>query len=1215
MLRGVWTILIVFFSFLSFAQRGYIIENKGQLPDNVLFHIPLNYGDVYIEKEGLKVKVLSPFELDNVLSNHAHEPQIQNHKLLHTESNEISGHVFNVNFLGADLSGEFQKNKILSHKINYFWGNTRATNIQPFQELIINDIYYQTDFRLYFKGDAIKYEFILREGANHNQIKVEYDHLNDVDIQKNKITLKTSVGNVYDEDPISYCPQNHNLEIPTVFNKINNKTIDFKLDTSKISYPLVIDPQLIFATFTGARYDNWGYTATYDDLGYGYAGGIDFFGTYITTTGAFQTNYGGGQIDVAISKFTPDGSEMVYSTYIGGDALEAPHSMVVNSKGELVIYGVTSSTNFPVSTNAYDNAFNGGTAVGASNVLKFDNGTDIFISKLNFDGSQLLGSTFYGGSGNDALNDANQNSFLYKNYADVYRGEVTVDKNDNIFISSVTSSIDLPIVNGFQPTFGGGNQDGCLAKFTDDLSNIIWSSYFGGTGDDACYASKQNQTDETYFTGGTTSNNINTSSNSLIPNYQDNIDGYVARVSSDGTTLLNCSYLGTSEYDQSYLVDVDNDGFVYCFGQTFGNMPVSDSVFKIDNSTQFLMKLNPTLSAIEKSTLIGNGIKELNLVPSALMVSDCKEIYLSGWGGQANDTLGTTNGLPTTSDAYIKTTDGSDFYFMVLEPDFEKLKYATFFGGSTLREHVDGGTSRFDRSGTIYQAVCGGCGASSAFPVTPNAFSTENPSLNCNLALIKMDISKLNANLQFTNDSSYCEDRPITFYNESTGGKEYEWIYPDGSTSNSYNGSFVFPDSGIYTIKLVAIDSAQCPYRDTAEMDVAVIMFPEITFDIDTFLCNDSEIEISTIGGPNDSNYTWYANNKLIDGQTPLIKYLVDSTTTFDVEYTNICGTREESITIPFYYPPISISQKDTFCEYEDQKFYFPIEDNYEVSEINNKPFVLFNDSILFGQSSNTYIINVENFCGSALDTFEVQEIIIVPEVSPDTIVCPGDYVNIYAKGGDNYIWEGETINDSSQANQNIQIWESTTFPVTVYKNGCAKTDSVEITVFPKPKQNILDDYTIHFGDEITLSLNENFRYVWSPRDFLSNPNSHITTTKPDDDITYYYTYDSDENCKITDSVKIKVIFPIYVPNTFTPNGDGRNEKFYVYSHVLDEFEFYIYNRWGNLIFETTNLSEGWDGTFKGNPQQEDVYVYKLRYVLRYTGRWREKVGTINLIR
>ena len=133
MLRGVWTILIVFFSFLSFAQRGYIIENKGQLPDNVLFHIPLNYGDVYIEKEGLKVKVLSPFELDNVLSNHAHEPQIQNHKLLHTESNEISGHVFNVNFLGADLSGEFQKNKILSHKINYFWGNTRATNIQPFQ--------------------------------------------------------------------------------------------------------------------------------------------------------------------------------------------------------------------------------------------------------------------------------------------------------------------------------------------------------------------------------------------------------------------------------------------------------------------------------------------------------------------------------------------------------------------------------------------------------------------------------------------------------------------------------------------------------------------------------------------------------------------------------------------------------------------------------------------------------------------------------------------------------------------------------------------------------------------------------------------------------------------------------------------------------------------------------------------------------------------------
>jgi gliding motility-associated-like protein len=95
----------------------------------------------------------------------------------------------------------------------------------------------------------------------------------------------------------------------------------------------------------------------------------------------------------------------------------------------------------------------------------------------------------------------------------------------------------------------------------------------------------------------------------------------------------------------------------------------------------------------------------------------------------------------------------------------------------------------------------------------------------------------------------------------------------------------------------------------------------------------------------------------------------------------------------------------------------------------------------------------------------------------------------------------------------------------------------------------------------------------------------------------------------------VKVIFPLFIPNTFTPNGDGVNEIFKTYSEILDKYELLIYDRWGNLAFQTSDLSSGWNGEINGEAQPQDVYVYKLRYVLRHTQEWKEKVGIVSLIR
>ena len=95
-----------------------------------------------------------------------------------------------------------------------------------------------------------------------------------------------------------------------------------------------------------------------------------------------------------------------------------------------------------------------------------------------------------------------------------------------------------------------------------------------------------------------------------------------------------------------------------------------------------------------------------------------------------------------------------------------------------------------------------------------------------------MDISKLTANIKFTKDSALCKNDPVIFKNESTGGEQYKWIYPDSSISKSFDGQFFFADTGKYVISLIPIDSNKCPFSDTADIDVKVAQIPEITINI-----------------------------------------------------------------------------------------------------------------------------------------------------------------------------------------------------------------------------------------------------------------------------------------------------------------------------------------------------------------------------------------------
>jgi hypothetical protein len=244
-------------------------------------------------------------------------------------------------------------------------------------------------------------------------------------LQEGVLQIKTSVNTISETRPYTYQTSNgQQKEVASAFVlKDNIIQFDFPKGYNK-NLPLVIDPYLVFSTYSGSFTDNWGFTATYDADGNLYSGGIDFGNRFPATIGTFQFQFA-GYIDVAILKYSPDGRRLLFATYLGGAGAEVPHSMIVNSSNELIIMGTTSSENFPTSDNAYDRSFNMGDNITPMGGVSYLLGSDLFLSKLNSMGNILEGSTFLGGSRNDGINVATN---VTRSYGDEFRGEVNIDK-------------------------------------------------------------------------------------------------------------------------------------------------------------------------------------------------------------------------------------------------------------------------------------------------------------------------------------------------------------------------------------------------------------------------------------------------------------------------------------------------------------------------------------------------------------------------------------------------------------------------------------------------------------------------------------------------------------------------------------------------------------------------------------------------------------------
>lgn len=869
------------------------IENKGQWHEHILYKADLKGGIAFLEKDGITYSFIEKID-----HHHEHKNDIWNFlKNLDNpepKKNEIQkGHAFNFKWVNANPGVNVSAKQKQSYFNNYFIGddeNKWASSVGNYKQVVYKNLYYQINALLYSEQNSMKTDYLIKVGGNPTEIKLQYNATDGLTInEKGNLKIKTSINELYELRPYAY--QNIGkikIEVPCEY-ELTDNILSFKLPKGyDKNYDLIIDPTLIFSTYSGSPMDNWGSSATNDADGNMFLGGIALGQNYPTTLGAFQRNYGGGDSgndigepsDIVITKFNASGTSRIYSTYLGGNGNELLQSLYCTPQNELVILMTTGSINFPTTTNAFDRTFNGGTSTSIMNIA-FPNGTDIALTKLNANGSALVGSTFFGGSENDGQG-------IYVNYGDETRGDIALTPQGDIIIGTSTASSNLPGTSGrFQPNFGGDARDGFIAKFNSNLSLLNWASYFGGSANENLNGIKLDKHENIFICGGTNSNNLKNRTNS----FNGYFDGYIAKINSNATQVIASRYLGTTDYDQAFLIDLDDNDNIVLFGQTAGAYPVSSGVYSNNHAGQFIHKLNNQLNTTIFSTVFGSE-NAINITPTALMVDICGHIYAVGWGGgfYINENIGNTFGMPVTPDAFQDSTDGNDFYFINLNRDATQLIYATYFGEyGGMGDHVDGGTSRFDKNGIVYQAVCASCAGTDWFPVTPGAYGQHNKSNNCNMAGFKFKFDLLSMHITHIDPQASCisTNDSIEFTFTSTQpAKSYKWDFGDGNTSSLVSPKHKYTHAGTYTIQLKIFNPDNCNPVDSSTSTFIVTEPSNQTFDIE--LCKGQSIQLGsqTIS----SSGTYSATFKDIGGCDSIITLNVtEKSSNFTTIDTTIC--------------------------------------------------------------------------------------------------------------------------------------------------------------------------------------------------------------------------------------------------------------------------------------------------------------------------------------
>lgn len=1247
--RWLFSVVLTFlanFAVASQISTPQIIPNKGQWESQILAKIPMTQGDFWITKKGF---ILLQWNADQLEQLH-HEVWLKT---------KVDANITRWEFVNANnfLTVEFSGNRSEEY-YNYFKGSDQSnwvSGIRKYAICRLRNVWAGVDLQIETTPNGIKYNWITTvQHVADIQLNITGSQLSK--LSEKTLQLSNSISSFSEKIPQSFVKldtkwQSIQVDFNWSYLTNSNNQIRYSCSSQFKSFKdsIIIDPYLVFSTFSGSRADNFGCTGTYDDLGNGFAGGTVFDFGLPVTSGAIQMNFNGGvnedlgyggDRDAAILKFSSAGNQLIFCTYLGGGNNEQPHSMVTDKSGNLFIMGSTRSTDFPILPGSYKKTLSGN--------------YDFYVVKLNPTGTNLMGSTFFGGSGLDAVGaDRSTTSVddfpLLYNYADEFRGEIITDQQ-NVYIAGVSYSIDFP--RSGSRAFGG-KSDGVVFSLNANLTNLNWSEYFGSSGFDALYGIALGKNADLYVAGGTTSLDLDRIVG--FNAYQGGLsDGFIVKYDKNSGVPQVGRYYGTNQYDQAYFVQTDPLGLPHIFGQTEGQIPnTKNPRFHLPNTPQFIVSFFTDLSDINWQAAFGatiNGSTMPNISPSAFLIDRCGRFFVSGWGGGTNQHLvdvftfqqkkhrnkGNTRNMPISNDATQKSTDGSDFYIGVFSKNMYSLAYATYFGGvgnsnRPAEEHVDGGTSRFDAKGIIYQAVCAGCRQNGLFPTTPNAYSKTMNSDNCNNALFKIDFENLNkkpivkdtfvsvvatSNIDFTVTS--IDPDPFdtllvkVFLLKKGGMKSADTAsvsaqFGIGSATVQVKWKTICSswskDTLVY--KIMTFDRG-CPQADTVWSFIRVLVTepPIVTPPSAICVSFDRQTSQMKISWPSTVVPSLFFKYFLLrrtnpDGSTQILDTIWNNNAGQHLD-ANVINPRQNNYCyelIGYNICDIAVFAKQIFCTTRELNnpingvplFTATVQNDKYVEvrwQMSNEPDFKEFEVYKYPRGSSAGKIPVL----TTTDTFFRDSVLDVDAESFCYQVLVADqcgHISSLSNEGCNVVLEGSTIGAPNYA---FPIW---------WNNYQGWNDGVK-DWFIERKDDI-HPFSLIQANWTNLSLiDNNLDYDWGGYWYrvTAKRNSFTDVTQSLSESNWIYLYQSPE---------------VWVPTGISRNNDGLNDSWGTVPVFVREYKMIVYDRWGKIIWESNNKKSQWLPKINDNELPDGVYAWKVDF-WGWDDKHYSKTGTVTVL-
>jgi beta-propeller repeat-containing protein/centrosomal CEP192-like protein len=607
----------------------------------------------------------------------------------------------------------------LPGKSNYFVGKDPKKwrqNVSTYAKVRYKNVYPGVDLIYHGNRSQLEYDFVAAPGTDVSTITMEVEALHaiqeksetagEIPIRINSngnLILDAKDGQIILHKPVAY----QNLDSRRRMGKTyvdaryvvkGKNRIGLEVGAYDAGEALIIDPILSYSTYLGGSLDDFGTAVAVDGSGSAYVTGGTTSTDFPITSGVYQSTYAGADGgyqgvsgDIFVTKLSPDGASILWSTYIGGSGDDNSYSIAVDPTG-VYLTGGTNSSDYPVTSGAWRPT----TGVGL---------TDVFVTKLDPTGSALLYSTHIGVSGEGI------------------RGfSIAVDGGGNAYVAGGAGP-GFPTTAGAFQTSSFAFSSGFVMKLNPSGSAAVYSTFLsGGNFSDVDYAESVavDQSGNAYATGYAGSSTFPITAGAFQNSNAGAPDAFVTVLNSSGSALLYSTYLGGTGSDQGSRIAVDPSGMAYVTGATASiNFPTTSGAFQTvyggGNTDAFIAKFDTTKSgsaSLVYSTYLGGSGDDNGqpLPPENLAVDDLGNAYVTG-GTSSTD-------FPTVHPVQATLVGGYDAYIAKLNASGSALVYSTYLGGSG--DDIGRGIA-VDSGGNVYVT---GQTTSSDFSVTSNSFQS-----------------------------------------------------------------------------------------------------------------------------------------------------------------------------------------------------------------------------------------------------------------------------------------------------------------------------------------------------------------------------------------------------------------------------------------------------------------------------------------------------------